>query len=142
MHNLLPAQSTCTAATTTGGSGAGAGMGTAMSAGASAAISPAARFGFHGVPLPRREELEFPTLQLWASPNIPRPVNSTGRHDQHLIDAVSDTDECSILPLAIQFCLSFTSRSTWQYTRAPNSSSCLRYGLPACARHDRFDTLT
>ena len=48
--------------------------------------------------LQRREELEIPTLQLWASPHVPRFVHSTWRHDQHLITAVSDTDECSILP--------------------------------------------
>ena len=32
-------------------------------------------------------------------------------HDQHLITAISDANECSILPLGIQFRLSCTSRS-------------------------------
>ena len=86
----------------------------AMSAGsASAAISPAARFGFHGAHF-NVEEVEIRTLQLWESPHIPRFVHSTWRHDQHLVNAASDTDECSILPLGIQFCLSCTSKSNWQ----------------------------
>ena len=112
MHNLLATRSTCAAASTTRGTGAGAGIGTAMSAGA---ISPAARFRFHGVPcIQRRDELEIPTLQLWASPNVPRFCTlHFWRHDQHLITAVSATDECSILQLGIQISFSCTSRAIW-----------------------------
>ena len=61
--------------------------------------------------LQRHEEFEIPTFQLWASPNIPRLVHSTCGHDQHLITAISDANECPILPLGIQFRLSCTSRS-------------------------------
>ena len=51
MYNLLAARSSGAALTTTSGTGAGAGVRTAISAGsASAATSPAAGFGFHGVP--------------------------------------------------------------------------------------------
>ena len=51
MYTLLAARSTGAAATTTARTGAGAGIGTAMSAGSAlAAISPAAGFGFYGVP--------------------------------------------------------------------------------------------
>ena len=68
-----------------------------------------------------REELEMPTLQLWASPNILRSVPSTWRHDQHLITAVSDTDECSILPLGILFYayLAPPGRLGMKYIRSP-----------------------
>ena len=84
-----------------------------MSAGsASAAISPAAGFGFHCVPF-NVVRLEIPWFQLRASPHVPRFVHSTWRHDQHLITANSDPDECTALPLWIHFCLSYTSRSNW-----------------------------
>ena len=90
MYNLIAALSTGAAATTTGGTGAGAGVGSVMSAGsASAAISPAAGFGIHGVPFnERREELEILSFQLWTSPHVLRFVHSTWRHDQHLLAAL------------------------------------------------------
>ena len=61
--------------------------------------------------LQHHEEFEIQTFRLWTSPNIPRFVHSTCGHDQHLITAISNANECSILPLRIQFRLSCTSKS-------------------------------
>ena len=67
--------------------------------------------------LQRREKLNVPPLRFWTPPNISRLLHYTGRHDQHLVAAISDTDECSILPLGIQFRLSCASKSNRHKTQ-------------------------
>ena len=110
-----------------------------MSAGsASAAISPAARFGFHGVPFnvmrsskcQRSNSGHLPTFLVLYTP---------------LVVMVSILSLRSLMPMNASFaCFAPPSRIGMKYIRSPNSTSCgttYQHAIHTlCARHDQLDT--
>ena len=105
-----------------------AGTGTATSAGLPS-LPPQVRIPRRALHL--REEFGIPALGLWASPHVPGPVHTTRRDDQHFVTSVSDSNECSTIPLGIQF----TSRAHPKRTRTKHTGhkiQPMRYGSPAC----------
>ena len=146
MYTLRTALSTVAAATTTRGTGAGAGIGTAMSAGSACHLCRC-KVRAPRRSLQRREELEISSLQLWACPHVPLFVHFTWGHDQHLITAVSDPNECSILPPGTQRYLSCNSQSNWNeihsFSKVNQLSEVHQHAVrKLCDSHYQLDTLT